>query len=290
MKPSSAGPLGASIRIFLVSGSPEGFRIVEKSNWTGVAAVTSRSEYPVVRIREEFGRPGVYVLSGPSESGAPLPRIYIGEADKPRKRLDKHLSEKDFWTQAIVFSTKGGGLNKAHTRYLESRLIQLAYQAKRAEVENGNAPQLPPLSEPDKADAESFLQDMLILFPLIQVTAFEVASDPVPAGGRLSLEGPGANAEGKETSEGFLVYGGSIARLQPVPSIHGWLVQIRDKLLEQGILAEEDDGLKFTQDYVFNSPSSAAGVVLGRAANGRTEWRDKEGRNLKELAKLAVPG
>jgi hypothetical protein len=58
---------------------------------------------------------------------------------------------------------------------------------------------------------------------------------------------------------------------------------LRNELLDRGILVEEDDGFRLAQDYVFNSPSTAAGVFLGRAANGRTEWRDGDGKTLKEL-------
>jgi len=47
---------------------------------------------------------------------------------------------------------------------------------------------------------------------------------------------------------------------------------------------ELDAGLyRFTQDYSFSSPSTAAAVVLGRSANGRIEWKDAQGRTLKEL-------
>ena len=50
--------LGTSIKIFLVDGTPDGLRFVERSNWTGRALVVSRSEYPEVRSRPEFGNPG----------------------------------------------------------------------------------------------------------------------------------------------------------------------------------------------------------------------------------------
>ena len=39
---------------------------------------------------------------------------------------------------------------------------------------------------------------------------------------------------------------------------------------------------RLAQDYTFNSPSTAAGVLLGRSANGRIEWKDAKGRSLKE--------
>lgn len=281
---------GASIRIFLATGSPDGLRVVRKSNWTGVVTVTPRSDYREVRSRDEFMLPCVYLLIGPSESDSVLPQIYIGEGDQARSRLDSHLTEKDFWTEAIVVTASDGSLNKAITRYMEARLIELAQAAQRAELDNGNAPQLPPLSEADVADAEVFLGEMRSILPLLRVDAFELPME-IPSGHlRLRLSGPNASAVGSETSEGFVVYAGSMARPDTVPSIHNYLVQLRDQLLDRGILVAEIDGLRLAQDYVFNSPSTAAGVFLGRAANGRTEWRDDDGRTLKalELASLGA--
>jgi hypothetical protein len=37
------------------------------------------------------------------------------------------------------------------------------------------------------------------------------------------------------------------------------------------------------QDYPFSSPSLAASIVLGMSANGRDQWKDTDGRTLKEL-------
>ena len=164
----------------------------------------------------------------------------------------------------------------------------MAKEAKRSEVENGNKPNLPALAEADVADAESFLADMLLIYPVLEVSAFELAPPPALPADRLYLEGPDAKGAGSETSEGFLVYKESMARKSTVPSIHSHLVTLRQKLLDQGVLQQEDAGLRLTQDYVFNSPSTAAGVLLGRSANGRTEWKDGKGRTLKEIGQAAV--
>jgi hypothetical protein len=59
--------------------------------------------------------------------------------------------------------------------------------------------------------------------------------------------------------------------------------QLRHALLDQGVLAEEGPHLRFTEEYVFTSPSTAAMVVMGRTANGRIEWTTPGGRTLKEL-------
>ena len=109
-----------------MDGSPSGLWLVEKSNWTGLALMWPRAIHATVRRRPELDRPGVYVLVGPSENSAKQ-RVYLGEADVLRKRLDQHHAGKDFWTRAIAFTTKDGSLNKAHAKYLESRLVELAH-------------------------------------------------------------------------------------------------------------------------------------------------------------------
>jgi hypothetical protein len=54
------------------------------------------------------------------------------------------------------------------------------------------------------------------------------------------------------------------------------------------VLTESDsaEGYRFTQDAVFSSPS--ADVVLGRSANGRTEWKDADGVTLRERQEKAA--
>jgi hypothetical protein len=271
-----------SVRIFIPSGEPEGLRLVEKSNWTGQGLVFPRALYADVRQRPELKRTGVYLLWGPAETGQ-LPRLYVGEGDAVLPRLDQHAKQKDFWTHAVVFTSKDQNLNKAHVQYLEARLVQLAKDAKRAELDNGNVPQLPALSEADAADAEAFLLDLLLCLPLMGAPFFE-QSLPKPAKGReLLLKAKGIEARGMDTAEGFVVRAGSQAVKEEVPSIHAYLVELRKTLLAQGVLVPDGPVWRMTQDYAFNSPSTAAGVLLGRSANGRMEWRDAKGRTLKEI-------
>jgi hypothetical protein len=58
----------------------------------------------------------------------------------------------------------------------------------------------------------------------------------------------------------------------------------------EGVLAAEAIGYRFSQDYVFTSPCTAAAVVLGRSANGRIEWKDARGRTLRELQAQEAAG
>src|SRR5262245_5436546 len=168
---------GFSLHIFLPDGTPEGLRLVEKSNWTGHGIVCPRSRFKDAKSRPEFDRTGVYVLVGPSED-SDLPTVYIGEGDSALDRLERHFAEKDFWTSLVLFTSKDDNLNKAHVQYLESRLCTLAREANRSVLDNVTDPQLPSLSEADVAEVEGFLDEMLLIFPLLGLTAFE---KPQPA-------------------------------------------------------------------------------------------------------------
>jgi len=282
MATMTASPKGFSVRIFIPSGEPEGLRIVEKSNWTGQGLMFPRSLFPEIKQRTELKRAGVYILWGPGESGQ-LPRIYVGEGDGVLPRLEQHAKSKDFWTHAVVFTSKDQNLNKAHVQYLESRMVGLATEAKRCEIDNGNVPQLPALSEADTADADGFLADVLLCLPVLGINLFEKAKITQAKGHDLYLRGRGIEARGLETPEGFVVRAGSTASKEETSAIHPYNAAQRKALLKAGVMVDEGKVYRISQDYTFNSPSSAAGVLLARPANGRTEWKDSKGRTLKQI-------
>ena len=278
---------GYSIRIFVPTGEPEGLRIVEKMNWTGQGLIFPRSLFTEVRQRQEFKRTGIYVLWGPGESGQ-LPKVYVGQGDAVQPRLDKHIREKDFWTHAAVFISKDQNLNMAHVKHLESRLYALATDAKRCDLDNGNSPQPPALSEADTADVEVFLSDLLLCLPIVGVNFFDKPKAGSSKSHDLFIKSKGIEARGVDSAEGFIVRAGSQAVKTEVQSIHAYMTTLRQSLLSKGVLVEQGEAYKLTQDYTFNSPSTAAGVLLGRTANGRIEWKDARGRTLKELQEAAT--
>jgi hypothetical protein len=242
---------------------------------------------PQVKARPELAQTGVYLLLGPRPDGEGE-MLYVGEGDPIRPRLESHYAQKDFWTRAIGFTTATAGqLNKAHVQFLEARLIALARAAKRVPLDNANQPAEPSLSEADRADMEVFLAHMLGMLPVLGVHAFEQAPAPTAkASPVLTCKGKGVQATGYEASQGFVVKAGSQAVADAVPSmaqhVRG-MYDVRQALIANGVLALEAGLYRFTQDYSFSSPSTAAAVVLGRSANGRIEWKDAKGRTLKEL-------
>lgn len=82
-----------------------------------------------------------------------------------------------------------------------------------------------------------------------------------------------ANARGRWSGDKFAVLKGSNVNSEETPSLQQRYREIRRRLLQDGVLRRENDRLVFTCDVKFNSLSEAACVVLGRSANGKTEWR-----------------
>jgi len=295
MSTASPHPIrrGYSIRVFLPDGDPEGIKIVEKFNWSGIGLVIPRSLFPHAKKEHpELTRTGVYLLVGAGEESA-LPKVYIGEGDPILPRLEQHALKKDFWTHLIAFtgSDHNQNLNKAHVQHLEARLVEISRAAKRCLLENGNIPQPPTLSRADRADTENFLADLLLCLPVLGYPFFEMAASGADSATDRTipridfhLNAKGIRALGHESPAGFVVKAGSTAVASEVPSIHDFLKRLRADLVGQGVLAPGEKGkLVLTQDYTFTSPSNAAGVLLGRSSNGRTEWTTADGVSLKVI-------
>ncbi len=252
--------------------------------------MAARTDYARLRNRDELKAPGIYILVGPPDEGL-KDRVYVGETDDLVTRLDQHR-QKDFWSRVVVCNASDDSLNKAHIRYLEARLIALAKRADIAAIENANSGAPVRLSEADTEDAETYLDELLVLLPVLGIRVFDIPEDPSsPAQGTqgdhsstlLHLAGPEANATGFDRPDGFLVQEGSLARATTVASIGRGVLQTREQLVADGTLIEDGLQLRLTKPHNFDSPSQAAGVFLGRSANGRIEWKDAQGRTLSTI-------
>lgn len=225
----------------------------------------------------------VYLLLG-DDAGGNLPDVYIGEADPLVDRIKHHLQNKDFWERFVAFSDRGQSLNKAHIQYLEHRLIQIAGEAKRCNLRNGNIPAAPSLSEADRADCERFLDEVFAISLALGITVFEKPEIKTSQKLLLFLKYKEIEAKGYETADGFVVLKGSEISLGTTPSAPSSIIQPRNELVAKGALGKnEKGGLAFLQDYEFSSPSMAAGIIRGASSNGRSEWRISEGKKLGEI-------
>lgn len=275
----------ATLKIFIVFGDPRRLRTAELSNWTGKAVAGPRSEAEKVLEREEAESSGVYFLTG-HDPKTDKPVIYIGEAESIRDRIKSHL-DKDFWNHILFFISKDDNLTKAHVRYLEGRLIEIAKQTERSVIVN-NQSSGSKLPESDTQDMEIFLEKMQQVLPVMGVEAF-VTTGSSPESDRetvlFTCRIKNLEATGSLIPNGIVVLAGSEAVLQERDSARKYptVLAQRNRLIDDGSLIKQADHLVFTKNVEFSSPSAAASVIQGGSANGLLVWKNKDGITLKDL-------
>jgi len=275
---------GKTIKIFLIDGEPNGRMSCELSNWSGKAYKIPRIKIKECTDRDDLTSTGVYLLFGKDDSGKD--QVYIGEAESILKRLNQQLNQKDFWNEAIVFISKDENLNKAHIKYLENRLHDIAKSANRYSVDNFIIPTQSSISESDRAEMEEFIEYIKLLVNTLGHKVFEEKREFKPKQKQDSFfikAARGADGQGEPTSDGFVVFKSSKASSTIVNSMTSNFIKYRQKLIDEGVLVDKGDFLEFSDDYIFSSPSTAAVMVMGRNANGLTEWKNKDGITLKEF-------
>ena len=275
---------GKTIKIFLIDGDPNGRMSCELSNWSGKSYKIPRIKIKDCTDRDDLTSTGVYLLFGKDDEGKD--QVYIGEAESILKRLNQQLTQKDFWNEAIVFISKDENLNKAHIKYLENRLHDIAKLANRYKIDNSVVPTQSSISESDRAEMEEFIEYIKMLVNTLGHKVFDEKREFKPKQKQEIFyikAARGAEAQGEPTSEGFVVFKGSKAAGSTVPSMTSNFMSLRQKLIDQNVIVQKGESFEFPDDYIFSSPSTAAAMVLGRNANGLTEWKLKNGKTLKEF-------
>jgi Domain of unknown function (DUF4357) len=273
---------GRSIELYLVDGRPEGLLTAKVFNWTGQVLRAPRLQIKAGLARPEADFTGVYILLGERE-GTPL--AYIGEGEEVGARIRNHDINRDWWSEAILVTTSANELNKAHVKYLESRMVEQARAAGVMALENGNTPPKPGLSEASSANMEEFLDTLFMVLPALGVHVFtlrkrpdveEIAASDRPTETNFNLEAPkfGVRARATLKNDEFVVLEGSIARIWFGNGDHTFgYRELQERLIASGVIVQDGAMGTFKENYAFNSPSAAGAVILGRAANGRREWK-----------------
>lgn len=275
---------GRSLELFFIDGKPDGMLTAEVFNWTGHVLMTPRTQISEALKRKEARYTGIYLLFG-DQDGEPL--AYIGEGEDVGDRIRTHDIKKDWWTQAILITSAANNLNKAHVKYLEARMIEEARKVGRITLENGNTPSRPSLSEAAQANMETFLDYILLVLPALRIDSFDAHTRPkaktikvaevtdAPPTFTLHTRKHGIHATAALEDGEFVVQSGSIARKawEGTPT-HSY-ASLFENLVKSGILVEDGGHRVFAENYAFKSPSAAAAVLNGRAANGQEAWKLK---------------
>lgn len=272
-----------TIQIFLPDGSPRGIKIAELTNRVVKAILIPRNQLDNAGKRKEVGDVGCYFLFGEDENSA-KPMVYIGEAENCLKRLKKHNREKEFWTHAVVFVSRIGAFTKAHAKYMEHLGLKKAKEVNRYNLFNPNNSAKPFVTESMEADLLDSFETVTVLLSTLGYPIFDSISKKAVAKKELFfINAKGIKAEGDLIDDGFVVFKDSEATIKATPSCHQFIINARQQLVKDNILMEQNGKYIFKEDHVFSSPSTAAGVVQGRAANGWVDWKDKNGKTLNEL-------
>lgn len=281
---------GRSLELYFVDGRPDGMLTAEVFNWTGHVLRIPRTSLVEGLKRPEAAQTGVYLLIGQDDDG---PLAYVGEAETMADRVKQHASQKDWWEQVVMVTTAGDALHKAHVKYLESRLVELALDAGQIRLENGNAPPRSSLNEAATANMESFLSTLQMVLPAIRVDVLASATRPIKD---ASDAPPGATAfVMKNPKRGFFgtvdLIGGEFvlrkgARMRPFSEIPASVERQRIKrhaLIDAGKISVKEGFDELLEPLAFNSPSGVSDFVLGTTTSGPKELRHPEtGRTYAE--------
>jgi len=289
---------GKSINLFLMDGESNGRIKCTLANWTGVAYKIPRTALELCKERDDMKQSGIYFLFGTSdETGNNV--VYIGQAGARKNgegllyRLQEHKRNpnKDYWTEAVLFTTSNNSFGATEISYLENRFCGLALAAKRYDVRNGNDPTQGNITEEKESELEEFVEYARIVMGTLGHRVFEPLSTPSVAPKDetqpLKLElmlylkrkshksGKTIEATCKQTSEGFIVLAGSQIERIDSQSIPVGIKKAREtaRISSEGLLQE---------DVLFQSPSYAVAFVIGGHANGLTEWKTVDGVTLKD--------
>lgn len=272
-----------TIQIFLPDGNPTSIKIADLTNRTITAVLVPRNKLSEVGLREEVRKYGIYFLFGLNEEKA-KPMVYIGETEDCFVRIKTHNKNKDFWNHAVIISSKTNTFTKAHVKYLEYLCVKNALEVGRYDTENQTSPAKPYVTESMEADLLDNYETIKVLLATLGYPVFEeIRKSSVKEKEILYCKGKDAVAEGDMIDDGFVVFKGSKANKNETKTAGSWVVNMRSKLIESKILIEQENVLMFSQDYIFGSPSAAAMAVLGRRANGWTEWKNKDGISIDKI-------
>ena len=153
---------GKSLKIFMMDGDAAG-------RWVCTLAGRTTKAYRIPRALQkkccdidELKRPAVYLLFG-DEDDTGRPVVYIGETEDAYTRLKDHEDKKDYWSEAVVFVSQDDHFNKAHVKYLEGRLYEIANQVDRYTVMNTQKPTSASIAIDEQAEMEDFIDNVSVL-------------------------------------------------------------------------------------------------------------------------------
>lgn len=290
-----------NINMFLMDGEVTGKIKCTLSNWTGVIYKIPRIQLGDLKSRDEMKQSGIYFLFGRDEDKQ-KDVTYIGQATTRKNgegvllRIQEHTRDThaDYFNDVIILTTQNNSFGPTEISYLENKFTQLAKEAGRYIVKNGNDPNPGNVTEEKESELDEIVENTLMIIGTLGYRVFipmtkKVSQDLTDNHStylylkrKTKKSNKVIEATCERTTEGFVVLEGSQVEIKDSPYLPASLKEMRQNLIASRII--QDGVLKEKQ--LFSSPSYAAAFLLGMQTNGRTDWKDQDGRTLKELEEL----
>lgn len=243
---------------------------------------------------DEMKKPALYLLVDEER------KAYIGQTRSFNSRVKDHLVKKKWWTRAYVFVSDAGRYNTASIEYLEYLAIQEGLAAGIYDLsDNWQIPTEPTLQKYDRNEYDEIFEEIKFFLEYERCFVFvkpEVnAQADAPLQKEVIIPQPVAKdcpvfylnhtnhtcvARGYPLNDGtksFVVLKGSEISVKESNTKGG---SARVEMLKHCTL-HGDEKYVLNEDFVFDSPSGAAGACFGRNSNGYAEWKTEVGVTLK---------
>lgn len=256
-------PRSKTLTLFLLDGDPSGRIKCSSVSRTGIAYKIPRTALDKCKDLDILKHSGVYFLFGTDKADNAV--VYIGQAGVRKNgkglllRVQEAHDSIDYWTEAVMFTTTNNSFGPTEISYLENRFYNIAIEAGRYIVKNGNDPNPGNITEETESELEEFIDYAKIMMGALghkvlePFASSEESTDTEPL---LYMEYGKCKAIGKRMSDGFVVLKDSMIRLTMTKSCPSLPRKNRkkyeDKIDSNGIL---------TADVLLSSPSAAAEFV-----------------------------
>lgn len=287
--------------MFLMDGEVTGKIKCTLSNWTGVIYKIPRIQLADLKSRDEMKQSGIYFLFGRDEDKQ-KDVTYIGQATNRKNgegvllRVQEHTRDihADYFNDVIILTTQNNSFGPTEISYLENKFTQLAKDAGRFIVKNGNEPNSGNVTEEKQSELYEVVENTLMIVGTLGYRVFvpmtKKTSQNISEGNSTHLylkrktkkSNRLIEAVCEQTSEGFVVLEGSQVEMIDSPTLPTSLKELRKELMEANVIK---DGI-LQENQLFSSPSYAATFLLGMPTNGRTDWKNQDGKTLKELEEM----
>ena len=170
-------PRSKTIKLFLMDGEPSGRIKCSLANWTGIAYKIPRTALDKCKDLDILKQSGVYFLFGTDKADNTV--VYIGQAGVRKNgkglllRVQEAHNSIDYWTEAVMFTTTNNSFGPTEISYLENRFCNMAIEAGRYVVKNGNDPNPGNITEETESELEEFIDYAKIVMGTLGHKVFE---------------------------------------------------------------------------------------------------------------------